>query len=134
LTKNKKKRGDYRDRQGDVLFIDARNLGYMKDRVLRDFTDGDRAKITGAFHEWKRGEDYEDEAGFCKSATLEEIAKHDHVLTPGRYVGAAEEEDDGEPFAEKMERLAAELEGQFEESSALKLEITKNLEALGYGK
>jgi type I restriction enzyme M protein len=132
LTKNKKKRGDYRDRTREVLFIDARNLGYMKDRVLRDFTDEDTAKITGAIHGWKRGEDYEDEAGFCKPATLEEIAKHDHVLTPGRYVGAAEEEDDGEPFAEKMGRLAAHWRAQEREARKLREEIDANLKGLGY--
>ncbi len=133
LTKNKKIRADFADRSGRVLFIDARNLGYMKDRVLRDFTPEDIAKITGTFQKWKRGEGYEDEAGFCKSATLEEIAKHDHVLTPGRYVDPMDEEDDGEPFAEKMERLVAEVNGQFVESEKLQSTIKSNLRNLGYG-
>ncbi|HHU95027.1 MAG TPA: type I restriction-modification system subunit M [Alcaligenaceae bacterium] len=121
-----------RDRRGELLFIDARNIGYMRDRVLRDFTNEDIAKITDVYHAWQRGEGYEDVAGFCKSASLEEIAKHDFVLTPGRYVGAAEEEDDGEPFAEKMERLTSTLKEQFAESARLEDEIKKNLAGLGY--
>ena len=96
LTKNKKARGasrtggdEYRDRTGQTLFIDARKLGYMIDRVLRAFTTEDLAKITGTFQKWKRSAaDYDDLSGFCKSATLEEIAAHGFVLTPGRYVGA----------------------------------------------
>ncbi|EJG0246415.1 type I restriction-modification system subunit M, partial [Vibrio parahaemolyticus] len=119
LTKNKKARTDksgrkLRDRKGEVLFIDARNLGYMKDRVLRDFSRDDIQKVADLFHAWKTGEEingvvYEDQAGFCKSVTLEDIKKHDFVLTPGRYVGAAEELDDGVPFAEKMAVLTAKL-------------------------
>ncbi len=132
LTKNKRKHDNFRNRSGEVLFIDARNLGYMKDRVLRDFKKEDIAKIAGTFHAWQKGEEYEDEAGFCKSATTEEIAKHDHVLTPGRYVGAAAEEDDGEPFAEKMARLTGQLSGQFAESARLEEQIKENLAGLGY--
>lgn len=132
LTRNKKERNGFRDRSGEVLFIDARNLGYMKDRVLRDFKKEDIEKIAGAIHGWQKGNEYEDEAGFCKSASLEEIAKHDHVLTPGRYVGAAEEEDDGEPFAEKMERLSAQLNNQFEENALLEERIKESLAGLGY--
>ncbi|HCG5125837.1 TPA: type I restriction-modification system subunit M [Vibrio parahaemolyticus] len=142
LTKNKKARTDksgrkLRDRKGEVLFIDARNLGYMKDRVLRDFTRDDIQKVADLYHAWKTGEDvngvtYEDQAGFCKSATLEEIKKHDFVLTPGRYVGAAEELDDGVPFGEKMATLTAKLSEQFAESAQLEAEIKKNLAGLGY--
>lgn len=137
LTKNKSARvNDYgrnlRDRKGEVLFIDARNLGYMKDRVLRDFTVEDVQKVTDAFHNWQTGEDYEDVAGFCKSAKLDEIEKHDFVLTPGRYVGAAEQEDDGEPFAKKMARLTSQLKEQFEESNRLEQQIKENLKGLGY--
>lgn len=121
-----------RARKGEVLFIDARNLGYMKDRVLRDFKQDDLDKVTTTFHNWQQGTDYEDEAGFCFSAKLEDIAKHDHVLTPGRYVGAAAEEDDGEPFAEKMARLTGQLKEQFAESKTLEEEIKKNLAGLGY--
>ncbi len=157
LTKNKKARPDgtgvgaYRDRKGEVLFIDARHTGYMKDRVLRDFSPEDIEKITGTYLAWKMdygdvdvGKDvraiidpnpdylYEDIPGFCKSATLEEIKQHDYVLTPGRYVGATAEEDDGEPFAEKMARLTAQLKEQFEQSDKLEKEIKKNLAGLGY--
>lgn len=131
LTKSKKARGDFRDRSGETLFIDARNLGYMKDRVLRDFSAEDSAKIAGAFQNWKRGKDYADEAGFCFSAKLEVMQKADFVLTPGRYVGAAEVEDDGEPFAEKFIRLKAELDAQFAESGKLEAQIKTNLEGLG---
>ncbi|EJG1611355.1 class I SAM-dependent DNA methyltransferase [Vibrio parahaemolyticus] len=142
LTKNKKARTDksgrkLRDRKSEVLFIDARNLGYMKDRVLRDFTRDDIQKVADLYHAWKTGEEvngvaYEDQAGFCKSATLEEIKKHDFVLTPGRYVGAAEELDDGVPFGEKMATLTAKLSEQFAESATLEAEIKKNLAGLGY--
>ncbi|MCG3760721.1 SAM-dependent DNA methyltransferase [Vibrio cincinnatiensis] len=142
LTKNKKARTDkagrkLRDRKGEVLFIDARNLGYMKDRVLRDFTRDDIQKVADLYHAWKTGEEvngvaYEDQAGFCKSATLAEIKKYDFVLTPGRYVGAADEEDDGIPFAEKMATLTEKLSEQFAESAKLEAEIKKNLMGLGY--
>ncbi len=137
LTKNKNARissskREYRDRKGEVLFIDARNLGYMKDRVLRDFKQEDLDNITDTFHNWQTGEGYEDVPGFCKSAQLEKLQKHDYVLTPGRYVGAAAEEDDGEPFTEKMARLTGELKKQFEESSHLEIKIRNNLERIGY--
>lgn len=127
-----------RARRGEVLFIDARSIGYMKGRVLRDFADDDIATITDTFHAWQKGESdaqkaaYEDVAGFCKSATLDEIKKHDFVLTPGRYVGAPEQEDDGEPFAEKMARLTGQLKEQFAESERLEGEIKRNLGGLGY--
>lgn len=142
LTKNKTARTDkagrkLRDRKGEVLFIDARNLGYMKDRVLRDFTRDDIEKVADLYHAWKTGAEvngiaYEDQAGFCKSATLEEITKHDFVLTPGRYVGATEELDDGIPFGEKMAALTAKLSEQFAESATLEAEIKNNLAGLGY--
>lgn len=129
LTKDKSTKAD---RRGRTLFIDARSLGYMKDRVLRDFIQADIAKIAETFHTWQRGENYQDQAGFCFSAELKDTQKHDYVLTPGRYVGAAEQEDDGEPFAEKMARLTAQLKTQFAESSRLEAEIKKNLAGLGY--
>ncbi|WP_318465053.1 type I restriction-modification system subunit M [Photobacterium leiognathi] len=142
LTKNKTARTDkagrkLRDRKGEVLFIDARNLGYMKDRVLRDFTRDDIENVADLYHAWKTGAEvngiaYEDQAGFCKSATLEEITKHDFVLTPGRYVGATEELDDSIPFGEKMATLTAKLSAQFAESATLETEIKKNLAGLGY--
>ncbi len=133
-----------RDRQGEVLFIDARDIGYMKDRVLRDFTDEDIERITSTFHDWQEGKaakeadksaestGYKDIAGFCYSASLEDIQKLDYVLTPGRYVGAAEVEEDSEPFSDKMTRLTATLSEQFAQSSKLEQEIKKNLAGLGY--
>ncbi len=137
LTKNKGERTTasgrkLRDRKGKVLFIDARNLGFMKDRVLRDFTAEDLSQVTDAFHNWQEGENYEDVAGFVKSASLEDVTKHDFVLTPGRYVGAADVEEDSEPFAEKMARLTTQLKGQFDESDRLEAEIKNNLAGLGY--
>ncbi|WP_444945961.1 type I restriction-modification system subunit M [Microbulbifer sp. VTAC004] len=137
LSKNKGARASaagrkLRDRQGEVLFIDARNLGYMKDRVLRDFAQEDLNQVTETYHNWQTGENYEDVPGFVKAAKLEELQKHDFVLTPGRYVGAAAEEDDGEPFAEKMARLTGQLTTQFAESDRLEAEIKKNLAGLGF--
>jgi type I restriction enzyme M protein len=132
LTKNKKTHNKFRDRSGEVLFIDARNLGYMKDRVLRDFAPDDTRKIAETFHHWRTGKNYADISAFCHSATLEQIKQHDYVLTPGRYVGAAETEDDGELFAEKMKRLTAQLKEQFDQSDKLEAEIKKNLAGLGY--
>ena len=137
LTKTKQKRGRgaaaFRARHGEVLFIDARKLGYMVDRVLRAFNDEDTEKIVSTFHAWKRDKDaYEDIPGFCKSATLDEIAEHGYVLTPGRYVGAEEVEDDGIPFAEKMATLTSELADQFAESAKLEKAIRKNMKALGF--
>jgi type I restriction enzyme M protein len=135
LTRNKND-GKRRDRRGQTLFIDARKLGTLVDRVHRELTDADIEKIVSAYHSW-RGEKgagkYEDVAGFCKSATLDEIKSHGHVLTPGRYVGAEEVEDDGEPFEQKMKRLAGELNEQFAESARLESAIKANLRGLGYG-
>jgi type I restriction enzyme M protein len=128
LALNKTKR----NRRGEFLFIDARQLGYMKDRVLRDFTQDDIKKIADTLHAWQLGEAYEDVPGFCYSATLDDIRKQEHVLTPGRYVGAEEQEEDGEAFADKMTRLTAQLTKQFAESTYLEGEIKKNLAGLGY--
>lgn len=122
-----------RDRRGQLLFIDARQLGYMKDRVLRDFTVDDINKVADTFHAWQHGEGYADVPGFCYSASLDDIRKHDHVLTPGRYVGAEEQREDSEAFAEKMARLTAQLAVQFEMSAKLEGDIKKNLAGLGYG-
>lgn len=121
-----------RDRRGQFLFIDARQLGYMKDRVLRDFEPNDIQKIADAFHAWQHGEGYADVPGFCYSASLDAIRKHEHVLTPGRYVGAEEQEEDSEAFADKMARLTAQLTEQFAASAKLEGEIKKNLAGLGY--
>ena len=132
LTKNKKARGPHRDRSGHTLFIDARKLGFMKSRVLRDFSPDDLDKITRTFHAWKRGQGYDDITGFCNSATIAEMAANGFVLTPGRYVGAEEVEEDDEPFDEKMARLTAELKTHFAESAKLEALICKNLQSLGY--
>lgn len=128
LSLNKTKR----DRRGEFLFIDARQLGYMKDRVLRDFTVSDISKIAKTFHAWQLGEGYENVPGFCYSASIDDIRKHEHVLTPGRYVGAEEQEEDGEEFPDKMKRLTAQLAEQFAESAKLESEIKKNLAAIGF--
>jgi len=138
LTRNKgadKERG-YRARHGETLFIDARKLGVLTDRVHRELTDDEIARIARTYHAW-RGEPeagkYEDKAGFCKAATLKEIEAHGHVLTPGRYVGAEEIEDDGTPFEERMAELSAELYEQMAEAETLDAAIRQNLEVLGYG-
>jgi type I restriction enzyme M protein len=129
------KRG-FRDRRKQTLFIDARKLGTLIDRVHRELIDADVQKIVTTYHHWRgksRAGAYEDIAGFCKSATTAEIAAHGYVLTPGRYVGAEEVEDDGEPFEDKMKRLVAELHAQFAESAKLEQAISANLKGLGYG-
>jgi type I restriction enzyme M protein len=132
-----KKNGRFRDRRGEVLFIDARNMGSMIDRVHRELTEKDISTIADTYHAWRGDEkcqaEYEDVPGFCKSATLEEIRQHNHILTPGRYVGAAELKDDGEPFEEKMARLTEELRDQQAEAAKLDNLIWANLEDIGYG-
>lgn len=126
----------FRDRRGEILFIDARKMGTMTDRVHRTLTDEDIATIAGTYHAWRGDPDagrvYADVPGFCKAAKLDEVRSHGHVLTPGRYVGAAEEEDDAEPFDEKMERLTATLAEQMSEGRALEAQIAANLRGLGY--
>ncbi len=121
------------DRTGKVLFIDARKLGTKISRTQIELTDDQLARITSTYHAWRVGTDYEDVSGFCRDATLEEITKHGFALTPGRYVGAEEVEDDGEPFAEKMPRLAALLTEQVAEGQRLDAEITRNLKEFGFG-
>jgi type I restriction enzyme M protein len=130
-----KKNGRFRDRRGETLFIDARKLGTLTDRVHRELTDTDIAKIAGTYHAWrgdKGAGKYADVPGFCKSAKRDEIAKHGHVLTPGRYVGAEAVEDDGEPFDAKMKRLTATLREQQKEAAKLDAAIAANLKELGY--
>jgi type I restriction enzyme M protein len=123
----------HRDRKGEVLFIDASELGYMVNRRNRAFAEEDIQKIAGTYHEWKQdGGDYEDVKGFCKSATLDEIKKHNFVLTPGRYVGIPDEEDDGVPFQDKMAALTAELAAQMQEAQALDQEIKIQLAKVGF--
>ncbi|URA10317.1 class I SAM-dependent DNA methyltransferase [Thermospira aquatica] len=129
-----KKNHKFRDRRGEVLFIDARKMGVMVDRRHREITDEEIKKIADTYHAW-RGEnslEYKDIPGFCKSATLDEIRKHNHILTPGRYVGTVEEDEDDEAFEEKMKRLTTELAKQMEESKRLDEEIKKNLESIGW--
>lgn len=122
-----------RDRSDEILFIDARKLGHMRTRVQRDLSDADVARIAGAYHAWRGdGGEYADVAGFCKAASLAEVREHGHVLTPGRYVGVAQIEDDGEPFGEKMDRLMQQLEEQFAESARLEAAIRANFRRLDY--
>ena len=132
-----KKNGRFRDRRGETLFIDARKMGTLIDRVHRELTDDDIRRIADTYHAWRGDKDskkkYKDVPGFSKSATLDDIRKHNHILTPGRYVGAAAEEDDGEPFDEKMARLTAELREQTKKSTKLDKIIWANLEDIGYG-
>ena len=115
------------------MFIDARQLGVMVDRTRREFEDDDIAEITNTYHRWREDQDYEDVAGFSKSTGLEEIRRHGHVLTPGRYVGAKAQEDDGEPFEDKMKRLVAQLKEQQAEAAKLDYAIAANLKEFGYG-
>jgi type I restriction enzyme M protein len=135
LARNKNPGNGWRDRRGEVLFIDARKMGVMIDRVRRELTDEDAQRIADVYHAWRGEKDageYADVAGFCKSVKLEEIAKHGHVLTPGRYVGAEEVEDDDEVFAEKMTRLTEQLGEQMAKGAELDALIRQKLGGLGY--
>lgn len=133
LNRNKQQHGKFRSRENEILFIDGRNLGTMVDRRHRELSDEDIKKIADVYHNW-RNEDgmYEDVQGFCNAAKLEEVREHDYVLTPGRYVGIEETEDEGIPFEEKMEQLTSELSELFAESRRLEDEIKKNLGGIGY--
>ena len=124
ITKGKKQKGR-------TLFIDARKMGHMVDRKHRDLSESDIARLADTFAAFQNGT-LKDEKGFCAAATTEEIARQDYILTPGRYVGIEEQEDDGEPFEEKMTRLTAELSGMFKKSRALEDEIREKLGAIGY--
>ena len=149
-----RKDGKFRDRRGEVLFIDARKLGRMVDRTHRELTDENVTRIANTYHSWRKNlpspkspsplmgegwgegegeKPYTDIPGFCKSATLEEVRKHGHVLTPGRYVGAEAQEEDEEPFEDKMKRLVAQLRAQQAEATKLDAAIADNLKALGFG-
>ncbi|ALR07566.1 SAM-dependent DNA methyltransferase [Xylella fastidiosa] len=136
LARNKNPGKGLRDRRGQVLLMDARALGVLVDRTRRELTDEHIQKIADTYHAW-RGEQgaaaYADVAGFCKSATLEDIRKHGYVLTPGRYVGAVEREDDSEPFQQKMQRLSAQWRAQRAAAAKLDAAIAANLKELGYG-
>ena len=132
LARSKNPGGNWRDRRGEVLFIDARKLGHMVDRTRKEFSDADIARIVDTYRAWRGALDaspYEDEPWFCKSVTLEETREHNDVLTPGRYVGAPPQEDDGEPFEDKMTRLVAELQKQQAEGARLDAVIAENVKA-----
>ena len=136
LARNKNPGKGLRDRRGQVLFIDARKLGVLVDRTRRELADEEVQKIADTYHAWRGEKDageYADVAGFCKSASMEDIRKHGYVLTPGRHVGAADVEDDGEPFEEKMLRLSAEWREHRAEAAKLGAAIEANLKELGYG-
>lgn len=143
-----------RDRRGETLSIDARNMGQLIDRTHRELTEEELQKIAGTYHAWRSAQTvgasgrspedntqpevdvshiYEDIPGFCKSATIEEIRTNDYVLTPGRYVGLYDLEDDDEPFEEKIERISETLIEQFGKSVELEKTIRDNLKAMGYG-
>ncbi len=142
LSKNRDgKDGEHRERKKEILFIDARKLGYIVNRRLRVFEEGDLQKITDAYHQWRNlpviptkegSEPYQDVEGFCKSASLDEVAVNNHGLSPGRYVGTEAGEDDGVSFEEKMQKLTAELMEQFVESGRLENEIKENLKSIGF--
>jgi type I restriction enzyme M protein len=123
---------DKANRKDKVLFMDARKMGYMETRKHRELKDEEIEKLFSTYRTWKKNENYQDVEGFAKSASLEEIRTHDYVLTPGRYVGIEEIEDDGIPFEEKMVKLTTELSELFEESKTLEEKIKKNLMGLGY--
>ena len=133
ILANDKSANGHRDRKGQVLFIDARNLGHMVDRVRRDFDDEEVAKIAETYHRWRSKEpevEYNDDPGFCASSDLETIRKQDYVLTPGRYVGAADEEDDGVSFDEKFAALRSKLASQVALAAKLNAQLTETF-ALG---
>jgi type I restriction enzyme M protein len=133
LARNKNRGGKLRDRRGEVLFIDARKLGTLVDRTRKEFSDGDVAKIAGVYHAWREGRGYEDAPGFCKSAKLDEIRDYHHVLTPGRYVGAADVEDDDVPFPERFATLRTKLKEHFAMAHTLEERIEADLNGLGQG-
>ena len=128
-----KNNDNFRERKNEILFIDARKMGQMADRTHRELNNEDVQQIAQIYHSW-RGEsgEYQDVLGFCKSVNIDEIKKHDYILTPGRYVGFAEEEEDPEQFEEKMLKLTSELAEQFEKSDEMEAEIKASLKVLGY--
>jgi type I restriction enzyme M protein len=135
LARNKRN-GRFRDRRGETLFIDARKMGTMIDRIHLEFNDEDVTKLAGTYHAWRGDKEagiYADVPGFCKGAKLPEICKHGYVLTPSRYVGAEAAEEEAEPFDEKMKRLVAMLREQQAEGVKLEIAVAANLKELGYG-
>ncbi len=133
-----KKNGRFWDQRSEVLFIDARKMGTLYDRVHREFSEEEIARIENTYHAWRGDKDckaeYEDIPGFRKSATLDDIREHSHILIPGRYVGAEEAEDNGVPLEEKMATLTATLKEQYAEAAKLDKAIWKNLEIMGFEK
>ena len=132
LTKNKKARGEFRDRSGEVLFLDVRNMGRMSSRVQKVLDPEDIAEIAGAVHKWRRPDGYADQTGFCKSVSIANIESNDYVLTPGRYVGTEEIGISDEQFTTKMESLTSALASQFKQSEQLQKVINKQLKDLSY--
>ena len=133
MARNKDERGKgFRDRRGEILFIDARDLYKPISRRLNVLANEHIQLIANTYRAWRKGEDYKDVPGFCKSVTLEEVRKNKYVLTPGRYVGIPEEEGEEEPFDEKMRKLTAQLAKQLLEAEELRERIRKNLRRLGY--
>lgn len=132
---NNKGQNSKKERKNEILFIDAREIGHMVTRTLKEFSDEDIQKVAQTYHAWRGTNDkpYEDIAGFCKVANLEEVKNNEYILTPGRYVGLADVEEDEEPFEQKMERITSELSEQFAKSKELEDQIRKSLEGLGYG-
>lgn len=121
-----------RPNKDNILFIDARKLGEMEDRTHKVLSDSDIAEIADTYHNWSENSDYSDVLGFCKSADIADVASNNYILTPGRYVGIAKEEEDSEPFEEKMNRLTSELAVLFDEDEKAKEEISKQLKSLGF--
>jgi type I restriction enzyme M protein len=123
----------FRNRSNEILFIDARKLGIMINRRNKEFSPEDIAKIASTYHAWRgEGGVYEDQPGFCKAATMDEVRANNYVLMPGRYVGTEEAEDDGIPFEEKMNALTAQLAEQFARGNELQQRIRENLKGIGY--
>ncbi|EGO9192693.1 SAM-dependent DNA methyltransferase [Enterococcus faecalis] len=133
LTKSKDKKNE-RNHQGEILFIDARNEGFMADRTTKEFSEEDIKKIADTYHAWKgtNEKEYADVAGFCSSASLDTVKERDYILTPGRYIGLEDEVEDSESFEEKMERLTTLLSEQFIQSHQLEEDICKALGGIGY--
>jgi len=133
LARNKNPGGGWRDRRGEVLFIDARKMGVMVDRVRRELTDADIATIADTYHGWRGEPDaplYADVQGFAKAATLDDVRTHGYVLTPGRFVGAADDEGDGLSFDQRFAPLAAALNEQFGQAEQLAAAIREKLSVI----
>ena len=126
------RKGKTEQSQNKVLFIDARKMGHMIDRKVRELSEDDIRRIADTYQNWRQGREYEDVQGFCKEASVDEIEAQDFILTPGRYVGIEEQEGEGEPYEEKMQRLTSELSEMFVRSHELEEEIRKKLGAIGY--